>query len=69
MLVSSESGLDEIAQAIVGAVETGLLELHQLLKASEKVKGLTEKSRAQVDAGLYVSYSIPGGHLTRRVCI
>lgn len=67
LLVSSESGLDEIAQAIVEAVETGLLERQQLLKASAKVTGLAEKSRAQVEAGLYVSYSIPGGHLTRRV--
>jgi beta-N-acetylhexosaminidase len=67
LLVSSESGLDAIAQAIVDAVESGQLDRAQLLKASQKVRGLAQASRAQVDAGLYVSYPICGGHLTRRV--
>ncbi|MGH8419344.1 MAG: glycoside hydrolase family 3 N-terminal domain-containing protein [Pseudomonas sp.] len=69
LLVSSESGLDEIAQAIVDAVEAGQLDRQLLFKASEKVRGMAEASRAQVESGLYVSYAIPGGHLTRRVTI
>ncbi|WP_296182029.1 glycoside hydrolase family 3 N-terminal domain-containing protein [Pseudomonas sp. UBA1879] len=67
LLVSSASGLDDIAQAIVDAVECGHLSREQLLNASHKVRGLAQASRAQVDAGLYVSYAIPGGQLTRRV--
>ncbi|MFY1663283.1 glycoside hydrolase family 3 N-terminal domain-containing protein [Pseudomonas sp. Pseu.R1] len=67
LLVSSESGLDALAQSIVQAVENGQLAEAQLLAAAEKVRGAARVSKAQVDSGLYVSYSIPGGHLTRRV--
>lgn len=69
LLVSSESGLDKIAQAIVDAVEAGQLDRQQLLNASGKVRKIAEASRAQVESGLYVSYPIPGGHLTRRVTL
>lgn len=37
LLVSSESGLDAIAQAIVAAVEAGTLDLQVLLNPSRKV--------------------------------
>lgn len=69
LLVSSESGLDRIAQAIIGAVKSGELDRQQLLAAADKVRQLAHASRAQVDAGLYVSYPISGGHLTRRVTL
>ena len=67
LLVSSQAGLDDIAQAIVDAVLSGRLRRDQLLEASAKVRGMAQASRAQVESGLYVSYPIPGGHLTRRV--
>jgi beta-N-acetylhexosaminidase len=67
LLVSSEAGLDDIAQAIVDAVETERLDRNRVLDAAKKVRSLAQASRAQVESGLYVSYPIPGGHLTRRV--
>lgn len=67
LLISCASGLDGIAQAIVDAVERGDLAEAQLLAAAEKVRGAAYASKAQVDSGLYVSYPVPGGHLTRRV--
>ncbi len=67
LLVSSESGLDDLAQAIIAAAENGRLDRSQLLRAAEKVRDLARASKAQVDTGLYVSYPICGGHLTRRV--
>jgi beta-N-acetylhexosaminidase len=69
LLVSSESGLDGIAQAIVDAVENGELDRQQLLNAANRVRHLAQASRAQVESGLYVSYPISGGHLTRRVTL
>ncbi|RAU42184.1 MULTISPECIES: glycoside hydrolase family 3 N-terminal domain-containing protein [unclassified Pseudomonas] len=67
LLVSSESGLDAIAQAIVSAVEGGELDAGRLLAAAAKVRSAAQASKAQVASGLYVSYPISGGHLTRRV--
>ncbi|MFJ3487629.1 glycoside hydrolase family 3 N-terminal domain-containing protein [Pseudomonas sp. NPDC090202] len=67
LLVSSEAGLDELAGAIVGAVASGRLDQQVLLSAADKVRGAAQASRDQVESGLYVSYPIPGGHLTRRV--
>jgi beta-N-acetylhexosaminidase len=67
LLVSSDAGLDDIAQAIVDAVEGGRLARQQLLDASAKVRATAQASRAQVDSGLYVSYPFAGGHMTRRV--
>lgn len=67
LLVSSDSGLDDIAQAIVDAVENGRLDRQRLMTASNQVRGLAQASRDQVESGLYVSYPIPGGQLTRRV--
>lgn len=67
LLVSSEAGLDDLAAAIVEAVEQGRLAQDALLRAAQKVRDLAQTSRAQVDSGLYVSYPISGGHLTRRV--
>jgi beta-N-acetylhexosaminidase len=67
LLVSSDSGLDDIAQAIVDAVDSGRLTREQLMNASHKVRGLAQASKDQVESGLYVSYPIPGGQLTRRV--
>jgi beta-N-acetylhexosaminidase len=69
LLVSSECGLDEIAQAIVEAVVHGRLDAQCLLDASHKVRAQAQASRNQVEAGLYVSYPIQGGHLTRRVTL
>ena len=69
LLVSSESGLDDVAQAIVDAVEAGRLDRSRLLKAADTVRGLAQSSRAQVESGLYVSYPIPSGYLTRRVTL
>jgi beta-N-acetylhexosaminidase len=67
LLVSSDVGLDELAGAIVQAVEQGRLEGDALLRAAQKVRELAQASREQVESGLYVSYPISGGHLTRRV--
>lgn len=67
LLVSSESGLDDIAQAIVDAVCSGRLEKHRLLDAAHKVRRTAQRAHDQVESGLYVSYPIWGGHLTRRV--
>ena len=67
LLVSSEAGLDDIAHAIVDAVETKGLDRNLVLDAAKKVRSMAQASRAQVESGLYVSYPIPGGHLTRRV--
>lgn len=67
LLMASDSGLDDIARAVVGAVIDGRLDERRLLGAAQKVRDLARASRAQVDAGLYVSYPIPSGHLTRRV--
>lgn len=67
LLVSSESGLDDIAQAIVDAVSSGRLEKHTLLDAAHKVRSTAQRAHDQVESGLYVSYPIWGGHLTRRV--
>jgi beta-N-acetylhexosaminidase len=69
LLVSSEAGLDGIAQAIVDAVENGELDRLQLFNAANSVRQLAHASRAQVESGLYVSYPIAGGHLTRRVTL
>jgi beta-N-acetylhexosaminidase len=69
LLVSSEAGLDRIAQAIVTAVENGELNREQLFNAAHRVRSLAQASRAQVEYGLYVSYPISGGHLTRRVTL
>lgn len=44
LLVSSESGLDEIAQAIVAAVEEGTLDRQALLSASRKMCELAAKN-------------------------
>lgn len=67
LLVSSEAGVDDLAQAIVDAVAAGRLEAQRLLAAAEKVRGHAQANRAQVEAGLYVSYPFAGGHMTRRV--
>jgi beta-N-acetylhexosaminidase len=69
LLISSEAGLDGIADAIVGAVEKGELDRQQLFNAANRVRRLAQASRAQVQSGLYVSYPIFGGHLTRRVTL
>ncbi len=69
LLVSSEVGLDDLAQAVVDAVRLGHLDRQQLLRASAKVRNLARTARAQVESGLYVSYPIVGGHLTRRVTL
>ena len=69
LLVSSEAGLDSIAEAIVAAVENGELDRQQLLNAANRVRHLAQVSRAQVESGLYVSYPISGGQLTRRVTL
>jgi beta-N-acetylhexosaminidase len=67
LLVSSEAGLDAIAEAIVVAVQEGRLDEQRLLAAAQRIRVLAEASRAQVEAGLYVSYPIADGHLTQRV--
>lgn len=67
MIVTAESSLDDIADAILSAVREGELNPLTLLAAANKVRAAAQASRAQVDAGLYVSYSIADGHITRRV--
>ncbi|WP_397452570.1 glycoside hydrolase family 3 N-terminal domain-containing protein [Pseudomonas sp. NA-150] len=67
LLVSSEAGLDAIAEAIVAAVREGTLDKQTLLSASKKVRSLAEASRTQVDLGLFLSFPSESGHLTSRV--
>ena len=69
LLVSAEAGLDDISRAIVNAVINGGLDAQRLLAAAHKVRAQARASRAQVDSGLYVSFPVSGGHLTRRVMI
>lgn len=69
LLVSAEAGLDDITQAIVDAVTHGQLDAQRLMAAAHTVRAHAETSRAQVDSGLYVSYPVSAGHLTRRVMI
>lgn len=47
LLVSSESGLDAIAEAIVAAVHMGVLDRQILLNASSKVRGLANATHDQ----------------------
>ena len=67
MIVTAASSLDELTGAIVDAVDTGNLSAHTLLAAADRVREAARASRAQVDAGLYVSYPIADGHMTHRV--
>lgn len=67
LLVSAEAGLDDLAHAIEQAVAQGQLDARSLLAAALKVRSTAQASHAQVEAGLYVSYPVSGGHLTRRV--
>jgi beta-N-acetylhexosaminidase len=67
LLVSAEAGLDSLAHAIEQAVAQGQLDARCLLAAAHKVRSTAQASHAQVEAGLYVSYPVSGGHLTRRV--
>jgi len=69
LLVSAEAGLDDLADAIEQAVAQGQLDARCLLAAAYKVRSTAQASHAQVEAGLYVSYPISGGHLTRRVML
>lgn len=69
LLLSAEAGLDDISRAIVDAVINGGLDAQTLLAAAHTVRAQAHASRAQVDSGLYVSYPVSGGHLTRRVMI
>ncbi|QKF53434.1 glycoside hydrolase family 3 protein [Pseudomonas graminis] len=69
LLLSADAGLDDLAQAIVDAVSQRALDAQRLLAAAHKVRAHAHASRAQVEAGLYVSYPVSGGHLTRRVMI
>jgi beta-N-acetylhexosaminidase len=69
LLVSAEAGLDDLAHALVLAVAEGRLDAQCLLAAAHKVRATARASRAQVDAGLYVSYPVAQGHLTCRVML
>lgn len=69
LLVSAEAGLDDLADAIEQAVAQGQLDARCLLAAAHKVRSTAQASHTQVEAGLYVSYPISGGHLTRRVML
>lgn len=50
LLVSSGAGLDQIAEAIVAAVEQGKLDRRQLVAASSKVRALATASGTKVQA-------------------